>query len=407
MRNALFFWYTKISDVMKNIWIKLVPVLLLLFSLPVLLWNEKGTIGQSVFIEKKKVEENVEKIIQENEDKKLNINKNVDGKFIYLEFESEEKISSYFINTKTGEETDFSYYLKPGKEEEFTNKIIELLYLKYPKFIVDVLITENVEKIFQVKDNELVIYFENAVIEPEITDQLFLKVNYNEIKEYLDFTFLVDANYSNEDGYHYDKNKKTVALTFDDGPSGDKTNRIVEILEQNKAHATFFMVGNKMNSGTSTITNVLAKGNEIGSHSYAHKNMKRQKLNDLLVDEEKTQTIYKNITGQNLIYTRPPYGSINKNVKENLDTIFITWNLDTEDWLHRDKNYIVDYVMENVSDGDIILMHDSYETTVEAVEELLPKLYAAGYQVVSVSELANLKDRTLEKNTIYRCLKEV
>ena len=90
-----------------------------------------------------------------------------------------------------------------------------------------------------------------------------------------------------------------------------------------------------------------------------------------------------------------------------MDTTFITWNVDTEDWLHRDKDYIVNHILEHVSDGDIVLMHDVYETTIDAVEEVLPKLYAAGYQVVSVSELAELKGRTLEKHSLYRSLKEV
>jgi peptidoglycan/xylan/chitin deacetylase (PgdA/CDA1 family) len=215
----------------------------------------------------------------------------------------------------------------------------------------------------------------------------------------------LDDSYENEDGYSYSKDKKTVALTFDDGPNGAKTRQIVDILESNKAHATFFMIGNRMASYASTIKTVLDAGNEIGSHSYDHTNMRKKKIKELLENEEKTQEIYYGITGQYLKYTRPPYGAINSSVKEALDTIFITWSLDTEDWLHRDKDYIVNYVMENVQDGDIILMHDSYNSTVEATRELLPKLYAEGYQVVSVSELANLKGRVLENNTIYRALK--
>ena len=96
---------------------------------------------------------------------------------------------------------------------------------------------------------------------------------------------------------------------------------------------------------------------------------------------------------------------INEKIKESLNTIFINWNLDTEDWLHRNKEHIVNYVMENVSDGAIILMHDLYDTTVEAVEELLPKLYAEGYQVMSISELAEIKDKKLEMHSVYRSIK--
>lgn len=167
------------------------------------------------------------------------------------------------------------------------------------------------------------------------------------------------------------------------------------------------MVGNKMEAGKETILNVLNNGNEIGSHSYDHKNMKRAKLEDIISGEAKTNDIYKGITGKDLNLLRPPYGNITKEIKEALNMTFINWNLDTEDWLHRNKKHIVDYVMENASDGDIILMHDSYDTTVDAVEELLPLLYANGFQVVSISELANLKGINLETHTLYHNLKEV
>ena len=391
---------------MKKTWLKLIPIFLIVMTLPVLVLNPK-TNPAGLFVTKEAIVENkVEKIIEENNDKTLQNKSEVEDKFIYLEFLKENTIYSHFVNKETGEDTDFSYFIRPEKKEEFESKVQELIYLKYPKFIADILVKAETSRTYQIKENALVIYFYDVLIEPQIHDTLSLTINYNEIKECLDFTFLLDQEYTNEDGYNYLKNKKTVALTFDDGPNDAKTNKIVELLEQNKAHATFFMVGNKMQYGSSTIQNVLAKGNEIGSHSYNHANMKRQKLAKLKENEEKTKEIYRNITGQELIYTRPPYGSINSKIREGLDTIFITWNLDTEDWLHRDKDYIVNYVMENVSDGDIILMHDSYDSTVEAVEELLPKLYAEGYQVVSVSELANIKERTLEKNTIYRSLKK-
>jgi len=391
---------------MKKIWIKMLPIFLIILTISVIIKNDNNTLVAN-FLQENRLETITKKILKENEDKKINVNKSFDNKFTYLEFESNDKITSFFIDEETGEEVDFKVFLKEGREDDFFSKLNELTYLKYPKFIADVLTLQETKKIYQIKENELIIYFDNYIIEPAINEKLFVKVNYNEIKDYLDFSFILDSEYTNEDGYVYDKTKKTIALTFDDGPSGAKTDRIVEILENNKAHATFFMVGNKMNYGASSINNVLAKGNEIGSHTYAHKNMKRQKINTLIKDEAKTNEIYKNITGQDLIYTRPPYGAINKKVKEGLDTIFITWSLDTEDWLHRDKQYIVDYVMENISDGDIILMHDLYDSTVEAVEELLPKLYASGYQVVSVTELANLKGRILEKNNIYRSLKEI
>ena len=95
-------------------------------------------------------------------------------------------------------------------------------------------------------------------------------------------------------------------------------------------------------------------------------------------------------------------------VKTNLQNInipLILWNMDTEDWRYKDVDRIVNYVMENVSDGSIILMHELYETSLQALEIILPKLYAAGYQVVSVGELANLQGRTIDAHKAYSAIK--
>lgn len=391
---------------MKEMTLKWIPLFLVVVISTLIIFMETTNNHEISAPEpENKIEQKINQILAANEDKTLQIQKELDDKCIYLEFVKDNGITSYFVDTKTGEETDFLEFIRADKIEEFNQKINDLIYLKYPKFIADVLILPETKRVYQIKENELIIYFSDVVTEPMVNESLFLTVNYHEIKDFLDFTLLLDSEYQNEDGYHYDTNKKTVALTFDDGPNGARTNTIVDLLEQNKAHATFFMVGNKMSQAATTIQNVLAKGNEIGSHSYNHANLKRQKLEDVIAGEEQTKTIYRNITGQELIYTRPPYGTINTQIKDSLDTIFITWNLDTEDWLHRDKNYIIDYVLNNVSDGDIILMHDSYDSTVEAVRELLPKLYSEGYQVVSVSELAKITNHPLEKHAIYRSLK--
>lgn len=390
---------------MKEVNVKLIPAIFLVMVIPMLVFFGKSSDTLvSALNGKKDADLKVEEIIKENEDKELISNEIYNDQFIYLAFQKEEYFTSFLIDTKTGEEKDLIEYVKNEKKEEFNKKIKELLYLKYPTFIADVLSQNETPKNYQILKNELVIHYDKEELDQEIEEELYLRINYNEIKDCFNFPVSLESEYELENGYHYDKSKKAVALTFDDGPNGERTNKIVELLEQNKAHATFFMVGNRMEYGKETILNVLNKGNEIGSHSYNHKNMKRMKLEDIISGEEKTKEIYYNITGRDFLYTRAPYGNLTDKIKENLDTIFINWNLDTEDWLHRDKNHIVNYVMENVSDGDIILMHDLYDSTVEAVEELLPKLYAEGYQVVSISELADLKGKTLENHEVYRSI---
>lgn len=392
----------------KELFVKVISsVLLIVLCLFLLLFGKNANFSVMAFQNKEKVEVKVEEIINSNAEMVLMESKTIQNKFVYLFFQKDKEMQTFFVDKETGEEENFTHYLKVGSEEAFNEKVNELLELKYPKFISDALKTESVAKTYQLLDKMLVIFYNVREVLPEISEDIYLQVDFNEIKDYLDFAVTVNEEYENENGYTLDKNKKAIALTFDDGPSGNLTNRLVEILEQNKAHATFFMVGNRMEAGAAVIRNVLSKGNEIGSHSYAHKNMKRQKLEDIVSGEEKTKEIYRNITGQELLYTRPPYGNVNKNIKEALDTVFITWNVDTEDWLHRDKDYIVNHIMEHAEDGDIILMHDIYNTTIDAVAEVLPKLYAAGYQVVTISELAELKGINLETHSLYRSLKKV
>ncbi len=392
----------------NSLYVKIIPafLLLILFSFVMIVKREDG-FSEMTFSNQNKVEVKVEEILKSNEDRELVANESFKNRFVYIAFQKESEFTSYFIDKETGEEKEFLSYLKRGCEDAFLTKEHELLYLKYPKFLADALSGEEVVKTYQVLESELVIHYNHYVLDFTLPEAPFLRISYAEIQNYLDIPVEAVEEYENENGYTLDKNKKSIALTFDDGPSGEKTNQLVDILEQNKAHATFFMVGNRMEDGAAVIRNVLNKGNEIGSHSYAHKNMKRQKLEDVISGEETTKEIYRNITGQELIYTRPPYGNVTNSIKESLNTIFITWNIDTEDWLHRNKDYIVNHIMEHVSDGDIILMHDIYDTTIEAVAEVLPKLYAEGYQVVTISELANLKGISLEEHSLYRSLKEV
>jgi peptidoglycan/xylan/chitin deacetylase (PgdA/CDA1 family) len=312
---------------------------------------------------------------------------------------------SYFINVENGNLLKISDLIKMDHYENFKNKIKELVALKFPKFIADSLNYGNGTMTYILKETELIIYFYDFSISPKPQEELTLTVDYHEIKDDVNFPVHLKDEYENENGFNYDPAKKTVALTFDDGPNGSKTLKLVELLTQNKMHATFFMVGNRMASAPNVITEVLKSGNEIGSHSYNHKNLTRLKKEALIEEESSTNTIYKSITGQDLKLLRPPYGNVNNTMKENLNLIFINWNLDTEDWRYRDVDHIYQSVLNNVKDGDIILMHDLYDTTVAAVEKLMPELYVRGFQVVGISELANLKGVTLETHEVYRQIK--
>ena len=312
-----------------------------------------------------------------------------------------DKYESHIFNYETGKEITITELIKEDKIDDFWNKIKELVYLKYPTFIADVISLNNGNNEYFLKDNELVIYYYDYTIDPMPKEDLFLVVNYNEIKDYLNITVDLDSNYVNEDGSVINPSKKLVAITFDDGP-GPYTNDLVNILKNNKARATFFMLGNNLEKYRSTVLNVYNNGNEIGYHSYAHQNFKRQSIADIQTEFATSNEILKSITGTGFSLVRPPYGSINSEIKEALDVSFILWNVDTEDWRHKDVDYLLNYTLENVGDGYIILFHDIHKTSVEAIEKILPYLYVEGYQVVSVSELAENFGTTLESHKVYR-----
>lgn len=341
--------------------------------------------------------------LYENDSSYVLVEKNVINKnFIsYLYKNNKDNYISKIYDYNTSEELDITGIIKEETINKYNDKIEKLLYLKYPKFIAKELIKDNTKKSYLFRDNELVIYFNDYDIHPEVFETLFLKVNYNEIKEYINFTVLLDSKYENESGYNYNNSKKSIAITFDDSPNIGKTNKILKYLNDNHFHATFFVVGEKCEYNEDLLLSIKNNGNEIGSHTYSHQNLSKIDDEDLIEDYNKVNNIYKRLFDEDIKYLRPPYGIYKDNQLSILDVSFILWSLDTNDWKYKNSDYLVNYVLDNVKDGDIILFHDSYSSTVDAIEKLLPLLYSKGYQVMSVSELSHLKGINIENNKVY------
>ena len=199
-----------------------------------------------------------------------------------------------------------------------------------------------------------------------------------------------------------DADTPVVALTFDDGPFTKVTNRIMDVLLEYEAGATFFVVGSRLEMYSDTLKRLYENGFEVASHTWSHKNL--NKLTEKQITKEITRTLdglKKYIPVENVLL-RPPYGSANETVRGLAKTALINWSLDSEDWKSRDAEKIIEHVLDTVQDGDIILMHDLYECTAEAVEYLVPELIERGYRPVSVSELFRIKDIPLEEGILYR-----
>lgn len=366
----------------------LIIIILFMFGIS---YSNLDIIYKSVFTLK---EDNIEYVLVE----KNIINKS----FIsYLYKDNNNYYLSKIYDYNTGKELELEEFIKEDKILKYNEKINELIFLKYPKFIANKLIKDEIKKSYIFRDNELVIYFNDYNIVPKVNEILYLKVNYNEIKNYLNFSFIIDTDYENESGYKYTNAKKSIAITFDDSPNKGKTNKILEHLKDNHFHATFFVVGEKCLNNEDILLSIKSNGNEIGSHSYSHQNIKNLSDSELINDFNKVNNIYKRLFNESIKYLRPPYGSYRKEQINILNVPFILWSLDTLDWKYRNSSHLINYVLDNVSDGDIILFHDSYNSTVDAIEELLPLLYSKGYQVMSVSELAKLKGIEID-NRIYK-----
>ena len=287
--------------------------------------------------------------------------------------------------------------LKTDKINDFNALVSFTVKQKYPTFISDTILNQD-KRSYEVSEDKITIYFSNEDINPQYDKRLSIDLGCPVIFDFLNYECTGEEEFPNNP----ENLDKIVALSFDDGPTKNKTDRVVEILQNNKANATFFMVGNKITySNKPTILNVLNNGNEIGSHSYSHKMFTRMKDEEIIEELTNTNNNFKTITGQDLTLVRPPYGSSSKRVRSAVSNPFILWSLDTLDWHSKNAEKIYNEVIDNIKDGDIILMHDSYDSTVAALEEVLPKLYTMGYKVTTVSNLAKAKNTPIEDGHTY------
>lgn len=204
---------------------------------------------------------------------------------------------------------------------------------------------------------------------------------------------------SKEDG-NIDKDKPMVALTFDDGP-GERTMELLDQLEKYDSHATFFMVGQNVDSYADAVKRMKQIGCELGSHSYDHSQLTKLSAGEIQKQMERTNTKIDNAAGSKATVMRPPYGAINDTVRENVGLPMILWNIDTLDWKTRNADSTIQSVMDSLEDGNIILLHDIHTESVDAALDLIPRLTEEGYQLVTVSELAAAKDVKMENGEKY------
>ena len=179
-----------------------------------------------------------------------------------------------------------------------------------------------------------------------------------------------------------------VALTFDDGPSSEYTPLLLDGLRERNVKASFFVIGSNIEKegGEEIIRRIYEEGHLIGNHTWHHVDLSGLRTEDAWKELEMTDSLIKAITGEETALVRPPFGEFPRSMEEP-DKLYVKWTVDSRDWVTKDTQEIVRKVVTDTEENDIILMHDCYETSVEAALQIIDILSERGYEFVTVDRL--------------------
>lgn len=181
--------------------------------------------------------------------------------------------------------------------------------------------------------------------------------------------------------------KKRIALTFDDGPHPIYTPQMLELLKEEQVPATFFLLGENVELYGDVVKEIAKEGHLIGNHTYHHVQVTSLSLEEACKEIQETSDLIEELTGIGTEYVRPPFGTWNEELEERLNLIPVMWSIDTKDWTTQNVDWIVRETVKHAEDHDIILMHDSYQSTVDAVKRVIEQLEAEGFEFVTVDEI--------------------
>lgn len=277
-----------------------------------------------------------------------------------------DKYISNYLNNNIKEDKVFIDY-------DYRNKD-EIYYLTFYKYIIN--------------DNKINSDIDNLVI--------------NTSKNNINKTSMINYEYDIIENKVIDKEQKLIALTFDDGPSYN-TNKVIDVLEKYNAKATFFVLGSKIKGNEYILKRLEKTGNEIGNHTYNHLLLTKYEEKKIKEEINKTSNLIFEVTGKYPTLLRTSYGSVNNKIKKLANMPIIIWDIDTLDWKYHNSKKIAGRVITKAKDGDIVLMHDIYSATANALNTIIPTLQERGYNFVTVSELFYYKGINLEKGKVYCC----
>lgn len=188
-------------------------------------------------------------------------------------------------------------------------------------------------------------------------------------------------------GAEEEPQEKKIAITFDDGPHPVYTEKLLDGLKERDVKATFFVLGEKAKEYPEIIERMEKEGHIIGNHTYTHiqlRSSNRQQFRDELVQTNET---IKEITGQEVQYVRPPYGTWDKKLEEELNMFPVLWNVDPNDWCTGSADKVTRRTVDKAKENSIILMHDCYQSSVDAALASIDILTERGFEFVTVEEI--------------------
>ena len=180
---------------------------------------------------------------------------------------------------------------------------------------------------------------------------------------------------------------RKIAITFDDGPHPSYTAQLLDGLKERGIHATFFVTGEHAEANPEIIKRMQEEGHLIGNHTYSHIQLTEKNREIFREELIRTNEIIEEITGEEVQYVRPPYGSWDKSFEKELNMFPVLWNVDPLDWCSKNVACITRKSVSKAEENDIILMHDYYETSVTAALRAIDELMEGGYTFVTVEEI--------------------
>lgn len=309
------------------------------------------------------------------------------------------QVYPYNFSTETGRPLTSIQIFNPGYKKQCSAYMLKYFEKTYPEDLVKDYkkALSGSEKNFNkyvLTDTGVTFYFDEGTVVNAEKGLVSAEMKYPDLEGIIRDKIEVKA---------IDPEQPMVALTFDDGPYPPTSNRILDCLEKYDVTATFFELGQNAANYPEVIKREAELGMEVGSHSWSHPNLKTLSAAQVKSQVDKTNKALEKACGQTATVIRPPYGNSCKALEKYAKAPIILWSVDTLDWKSRNAKSVMK-VMKGIKnlDGRVVLMHSIYDSTAEAVEQLVPWLLKKGYQLVSVSELLEYKyNETPKKGKFY------